>query len=98
MQEHRWQGLYLLQATSILMFVTFPFFVGGASRLLGPHWFLPAGILYGALWLNQGRLLIKWPCPRCGRSFLRSDKSTVSMPFRSQCANCGLGLGAASVH
>jgi predicted RNA-binding Zn-ribbon protein involved in translation (DUF1610 family) len=95
MKKRGWLGFYLLQGTLVLMLLAFPFVVGEASiKLLGDRWFLPVTLMYGALWLNQGRLLGKWTCPRCERSFLRSDKSTVSLPFRLRCANCGFRLGS----
>lgn len=97
MEDRRWRGLYLLQVITVMMFVALPF-VGGAARLLGDRWFLPVMLVYGVLWLNQGRLLIKWRCPHCERSFLRSDRSTVSMPFRLQCANCGFRIGSGPAH
>ena len=96
MKKRGWRGLYLLQGTVVSMFLAFPFVVGATTKSLGDRWFLPVTLVYGVLWLNQGRLLRKWPCPRCERSFLRSDRSTVSMPFRLQCANCGLRLGSES--
>jgi len=85
MEKRRWLSLYFLQGTVIVMFCAFPFVFGGATKLFGDYWFMPVLLAYGALWLNQGRLLVNWRCPRCRRSFLRRDKSTAPLLLTTAC-------------
>jgi hypothetical protein len=53
MGETSWRKLYILQTISLAMFLCFIPVVGVATRWLGPHSFLPAALIHGAIWLNQ---------------------------------------------
>jgi hypothetical protein len=89
-----WRELYLLEIIVVAMFLLFiPVFVV-ASRWLGSHSPFLICLIWGAIWLRLGYALANWKCPNCSSRFLTNEKSTVTVPFRVHCANCGIRRGS----
>lgn len=89
-----WRSFYVLEALLFSLFFLMIPTVGFATRWLGEKSFLPILVLYAAGYLGIGILCVNWKCPNCTKSFLTNEETTVRMPFRFQCANCGIKLGS----
>ena len=88
-----WNGFYTREIIVFAMFFLFIPVGGGASKLLGKNALLPVMLVWGAAWLRAGFLLNTWRCPNCRKRYLKDERTTISMPFRLHCANCGVSLG-----
>jgi hypothetical protein len=91
-QKSDWTGLYTREIIVFAMFFLFVPVVGGTSKLLGSA-FLPIALVWMSVWLGAGVLLGRWRCPNCSKRYLTNERTTVHMPFRLRCANCGISLG-----
>ena len=86
-----WRQLRMFQFAWLLLFLGFIPVLGSVTALLGEQAFFPALLIYGGLFLYTGYKVDRWKCPRCQKSFFRRLGGGLSYPFRSKCANCGLG-------
>ena len=88
--RYRARNLRILELISLLSFLIFIPSVAAITRWIGDRAFLPVGLLWMGWWLYLGFRLSTWKCPRCGHDFLRKNPAGFVVPFRGECANCGL--------
>jgi hypothetical protein len=79
-----------LEALSIATFILFIPFAVLLMRFVGNASLLVFGLIIGAWWLYLGFRLSTWRCPRCHDEYLRGGKAGWVIPFRANCAHCGL--------
>ena len=82
-----------LKRLEILSIATFVLFIPTAAlwmKALGEASILAFGLIYGAWFLYLGFRLSTWRCPRCHALYLKDGKTGWVIPFRANCARCGL--------
>ncbi|HEX6038583.1 hypothetical protein [Longimicrobium sp.] len=89
-----WSGLRARRVAYVASMLGIPATVPAAmllSRWIAAplHFVIPAAAAL-AVYVAMGKRLIRWPCPRCGRSFSARQDAGRTIPLPSACVHCGL--------
>jgi len=92
-----WKKLYQLQLITLVLFAGFVPMGIGLISLRGENAFYVLAPIYAGLFLFAEDRMINWPCPRCGKAFLRRNGVGFAAPFRFHCGTCRCRRGSLTI-